>query len=82
MEPVGGVYIPLRGTTESGRRPRGFLNKDAPDDLAGVEIIGDDGLEGEEFEATLERAAARGSEIARQITEGRVRRPLCNHHRR
>ena len=74
IEPVGGVYIPLRGTTESGRRPRGFLNKDAPDDLAGVEIIGDDGLEGEEFEATLERAAARGSEIARQITEGRVRR--------
>ena len=74
IEPVGGVYIPLRGTTESGRRPRGFLNKDAADALAGIEVIGDDGLEGNEFEATIERAAARASEIARQITKGRVRR--------
>jgi ATP-dependent helicase/DNAse subunit B len=74
IEPVGGVYIPLRGTSESGRRPRGFLNRDAADALAGVEIVGEDGLEGEEFDATLDRAAARASEIARQITEGRVRR--------
>jgi ATP-dependent helicase/DNAse subunit B len=74
IEPVGGVYVPLRGTTESGRRPRGFLNEDAADTLAGVDIIGDDGLDGEEFEATLDRAATRASEIARQITEGRVRR--------
>jgi ATP-dependent helicase/DNAse subunit B len=72
IEPVGGVYIPLRGTGE--RRPRGFLNKDAAESLAGVDVIGGDGLDAEQFEATLERAAARASEIARQITEGRVRR--------
>jgi hypothetical protein len=74
IEPVGGVYIPLRGTNVSGRRPRGFLNKDAADALTGVEIIGDDGLDSQEFEAALERAADRASTIARQITEGRVRR--------
>ncbi len=72
IEPVGGVYVPLRATT--GRRPRGFLNKDAGDALEGTEIIGGDGLDADEFEATLERAAERASEIAGQITRGRVRR--------
>jgi ATP-dependent helicase/DNAse subunit B len=74
IEPVGGVYIPLRGTDDRQRRPRGFLNKDETEALAGVEVIGDDGLDAEEFEVTLERAATRASEIAGQITEGRVRR--------
>jgi RecB family exonuclease len=74
IEPVGGVYIPLRGTSDSGRRPRGFLNKEEADVLKGVEIIRDDGLDAEQFEETLKRAANRASEIARQITEGRVRR--------
>ena len=72
IEPVGGVYVPLRGTT--GRRPRGFLNKDAAEALEGIEIIGKDGRDTEEFEATLDRAAERASEIAGQITAGRVRR--------
>lgn len=72
IEPVGGVYVPLRGTT--GRRPRGFLNRDAAEALEGIEIIGKDGRDAEEFEATLERAAERASEIAGQITGGRVRR--------
>ena len=74
IEPLGGVYIPLRGTTEGGRRPRGFLNKEATDALQGVEIIRDDGLDAEQFEQALDRAATRATEIARQITQGRVRR--------
>jgi ATP-dependent helicase/DNAse subunit B len=74
IEPVGGVYIPLRGTDDRLRRPRGFLNKDETEALGGVEVIGDDGLDAEEFEATLDRAAERATEIAGQITRGRVRR--------
>jgi hypothetical protein len=72
IEPIGGVYVPLRGTGD--RRPRGFLNKDAADVLEGVDLIGKDARDAEEFEATLDRAAERASKIAGQITAGRVRR--------
>ena len=72
IEPIGGVYIPLRGTGQ--RRPRGFLNKDEDAALAGIQVVGGDGMAAEEFEQTLDRAEARAAQIAHQITEGRVRR--------
>jgi ATP-dependent helicase/DNAse subunit B len=72
IEPVGGVYVPLRGTDE--RRPRGFVDAGAADALEGLSLVGNDRLDSEEFEAMLERAAATASDIAGKITAGRVRR--------
>lgn len=75
IEPVGAIYVPLRGTTD--RRPRGIFNADAAGALEGVEMIGGDGLAADEFEAALEAAAARAEAIAAHITHGRVtRNPL------
>jgi ATP-dependent helicase/DNAse subunit B len=72
IDPVGGVYVPLRGTTE--RRARGFVNGGAGNALDGLDVVGGDRLDEEEFEGVLERAAARASEIGEAITRGRVRR--------
>jgi PD-(D/E)XK nuclease superfamily len=72
IEPVGGVYVPLRGTTD--RRARGFVNGAQGGALDGLEVVGGDKLDEDEFEALLERAAARASEIGAAITGGRVRR--------
>lgn len=74
---VGGVYLPLRGSSQKERRPRGIMDKRLSAALAGIEIYPNDVRDEdpeEGYEAMLDRAAARASEIAGRISSGRVRR--------
>jgi RecB family exonuclease len=71
-EPVGGIYHPLKGT--SNRRPRGVLAKGSAGDLAGYEPVRGDLIEDEELPELLEDARRRGGEIVGRIRAGEIRR--------
>ena len=72
IEPLGGVYLPLRGTTS--RRPRGVMDAEHSELLAGLDTFGNDLLPHDEFEQALQGAAETASRIARDIHEGHLRR--------
>ena len=72
IEPLGGVYLPLRGT--DNRRPRGVMNDEYADQLEGLRTYPNDRLDPDEFEATLDAAAATASRIAADVHRGRLRR--------
>jgi ATP-dependent helicase/DNAse subunit B len=71
-EAVGGLYHPLRGTSE--RRPRGFVREDAATDLAGYGLSRTDKVDGEELEELLDDARRRAGEIVARMRTGRIDR--------
>jgi ATP-dependent helicase/DNAse subunit B len=71
-EAVGGLYHPLRGTSE--RRPRGFVREDAAADLAGYGLSRTDKVDGEELDELLADARRRAGEIVARMRAGRIDR--------
>lgn len=71
-EPVGGVYHPLRGT--SNRRPRGVVAKSSAGDLAGYDPVRGDVVDDERLEALMEETRERGGAIVARIRAGDIRR--------
>jgi ATP-dependent helicase/DNAse subunit B len=71
-EPVGGIYHPLRGT--SNRRPRGLVAKGSAGDLAGYDLYRPDVVDDEALEEILETTRERGSAIVARIRAGEIRR--------
>jgi RecB family exonuclease len=75
LDPIGGLYSPLAGTTED--RPRGLLDKDhkgtlLPDETAAA--VRNDFLEHDEFEETLDAARKRARAIVDGMRAGAVKR--------
>jgi ATP-dependent helicase/DNAse subunit B len=71
-ETVGGLYHPLRGTSE--RRPRGLVLEDAAADLASYGLSKTDKVDGEQFEALLLDARRRAGEIVARMRAGQIDR--------
>jgi ATP-dependent helicase/DNAse subunit B len=71
-EIVGGLYHPLRGTSE--RRPRGLVLEDAADDLAGYGLSKTDRVGAEEFDELLAEARRRAGEIVARMRKGQIDR--------
>ncbi|MFL5901648.1 MAG: PD-(D/E)XK nuclease family protein [Solirubrobacterales bacterium] len=71
-EAVGGLYHPLRATSE--RRPRGFVREDAAADLAGYGLFRTDKVDGEELEELLADARGRAGEIVARMRTGGIDR--------
>ena len=71
-ETVGGLYHPLRGTSE--RRPRGLVLEDSAADLAGYGLSRTDKVDEGEFEALLADARRRATEIVARMRSGRIER--------
>jgi ATP-dependent helicase/DNAse subunit B len=71
-EPVGGVYHPLRGT--SNRRPRGVVAKSSAADLAGYDPVRGDIVDDDALEALMEETRERGGAIVSRIRAGDIRR--------
>lgn len=72
VEPVGGLYHPLRGTSE--RRPRGLVREDAAAELDGYSLSRTDKAAPEEFEELLADARRRAGEIVARMRAGEVDR--------
>jgi ATP-dependent helicase/DNAse subunit B len=73
INPLGGVYEPLAATDD--RRPRGLLRGDQRDGLLdGMPLYANDLLDADEFEAALDAAAARATEIVAAMRAGRIDR--------
>ena len=68
-EIVGGLYHPLRATSE--RRPRGLVLEDAAAELAGYGLAKTDRVDREEFEELLADARRRAGEIVARMRAGR-----------
>jgi RecB family exonuclease len=71
-EPVGGIYHPLRGT--SNRRPRGVVAAESAGDLAGYDLYRPDVVDEETLGELLEETRRRGGEIVGRIRAGEIRR--------
>lgn len=71
-EPVGGIYHPLRGT--SNRRPRGVVAKGSAGDLSGYDLYRGDVVEEEELEELLAQTRERAAAIVERIRTGEIRR--------
>lgn len=71
-EPVGGIYHPLRAT--SNRRPRGVVAKSSAGDLAGYDLYRPDVVDDEVLEEILETTRERGAAIVGRIRAGEIRR--------
>ena len=71
-EIVGGLYHPLRATSE--RRPRGLVLEEAAAELAGYGLAKTDGVEREEFEGLLADARRRAGEIVARMRAGQIDR--------
>ena len=73
LTPVGGLYTAL---ASHDRRPRGMTIKGEPL-LDGIDLVGGDACDAEQFEDDLQDARERAGAAAREMREGRiVRRPL------
>jgi ATP-dependent helicase/DNAse subunit B len=70
VSPVGGLYHPLASRGEP--TPRGFL-LDGPE-TEGIEVVGTDRLEADEFEETINHGIERATESARAMRAGRIAR--------
>ena len=71
-EIVGGVYHPLRATSE--RRPRGLVLEDAAADLDGYRLSKTDKVSEEEFDGLLADARRRAGAIVTRMRNGRIDR--------
>ena len=71
-ETIGGIYHPLRGTSE--RRPRGLVLEDAAAELAGYGLSKTDRVDAERFEELLSEARRRAGEIVARMRTGRIDR--------
>ncbi len=71
-ETVGGLYHPLRGTSE--RRPRGLVLEDAAADLAGYELSRTDKINREGFDEMLADARRRAGAIVARMRAGQIDR--------
>jgi ATP-dependent helicase/DNAse subunit B len=71
-ETAGGLYHPLRGTSE--RRPRGLVREDAAAELAGYGLSKTDTVDRAEFEELLADARRRAGEIVARMRAGRIDR--------
>jgi ATP-dependent helicase/DNAse subunit B len=71
-EAIGGLYHPLRGTSE--RRPRGIVLEDAAADLAGYRLAKTDKVTDEEFDELLADTRRRAGEIVRRMRAGEIDR--------
>jgi RecB family exonuclease len=71
-KPVGGIYHPLRGT--SNRRPRGVVAASSAGDLSGYDLYRGDVVEEPELEELLEETRRRGGAIVARIRAGEIRR--------
>ncbi len=71
-EPIGGLYHPLRGT--SNRRPRGVVAKGSAGDLAGYDLYRGDVVEEEALEELLAETRERAEAIVGRIRAGEIRR--------
>jgi ATP-dependent helicase/DNAse subunit B len=69
---VGGLYHPLRGTSE--RRPRGIVLDEAADRLASYGLARTDLVEREGLEELLADARRRAAEIVARMRRGEIRR--------
>jgi RecB family exonuclease len=82
-ELAGGLYHPLRGTSE--RRARGLVREDAAVELAGYGLAKTDVVDPAEFEALLADARRRAGAIVERMRTGRIDRdpgprpPLRDH---
>jgi ATP-dependent helicase/DNAse subunit B len=71
-EIVGGIYHPLRGTSE--RRPRGMVLEEVAAELAGYGLSKTDRVGGEEFEELLSDARHRAGAIVARMRAGSIDR--------
>lgn len=71
-EIVGGLYHPLRATSE--RRPRGLVLGDAAADLSGYGLAKTDVVDREEFDELIADARRRAGEIVARMRSGRIDR--------
>jgi RecB family exonuclease len=71
-EPVGGIYHPLKGT--SNRRPRGVVAKEAAADIGDYDLYRGDVVDEEALGELLETTRRRGGEIVARIRAGEIRR--------
>jgi ATP-dependent helicase/DNAse subunit B len=71
-EIVGGLYHPLRGTSE--RRPRGLVLEEAAADLSGYALSRTDKVGAEEFEELLADARRRAGAIVARMRAGAIER--------
>jgi ATP-dependent helicase/DNAse subunit B len=71
-EIVGGLYHPLRATSE--RRPRGLVLEDDAADLAGYGLANTDTVDREAFEELLADARRRAGEIVARMRAGQIDR--------
>jgi ATP-dependent helicase/DNAse subunit B len=69
---VGGLYHPLRGTSE--RRPRGVVLEEAAERLASYGLARTDVVEDEGFEKLLADARRRAGTIVARMRRGEIRR--------
>jgi ATP-dependent helicase/DNAse subunit B len=72
VDPVGGIYHPLKGT--SNRRPRGVVAAESAGDLTGYDLYRGDVVEEAELEELLEETRQRGGAIVARIRAGEIRR--------
>jgi ATP-dependent helicase/DNAse subunit B len=71
-EAIGGLYHPLRGTSE--RRPRGAILDEAADRLASYRLSRTDLVDREELDELLADARLRAGEIVARMRRGEIRR--------
>ncbi len=71
-EIVGGLYHPLRATSE--RRPRGLVLEETAADLDAYRLAKTDKVSAEEFDALLADARRRAGEIVRRMRNGQIDR--------
>jgi ATP-dependent helicase/DNAse subunit B len=71
-EPVGGLYHPLRGTSE--RRPRGIVLEQAAESLDAYRLSRTDLVDRDGLDELLEEARGRAGEIVRRMRAGEIRR--------
>ncbi len=71
-ETVGGLYHPLRGTSE--RRPRGLVLEEAAADLAGYGLSKTDKVDREGFDELLADARRRAGAIVARMRAGQIDR--------
>lgn len=71
-ETVGGLYHPLRGTSD--RKPRGVFLEESRDDLPAYPLVKTDAVDLDGFEALLADARRRSGEIVARMRSGDIRR--------
>jgi ATP-dependent helicase/DNAse subunit B len=72
-EPLGALYLPLKGTDADSRRPRGVVSTDVAADLP-YKLYRGDTVEPERLEEVLAESRRRAGEIVARMRTGDIRR--------